>query len=327
MKIKICKTFEIANNEWEEIVAGFSNSFNRESDINRKKKFYSNNIFGFSYHALALSEDRKVVAHTTVIPYLYIIEGKEQKLGLSSGTFINKEYRNNAFLFQEMYDALRKVCNDDLVIAILGVPNQNSFKYSIKVLKKRHLGYLNYYVLPIRISNILKKRYLKFFDLFTLIFFWCYRHFLIILTGVNNYDENQALYYLKKDDKFLNLRFNSDYHKYLSENKIKGIFKIENEKDFTIAYVFEFYNNNSSDIKSLWRLINFIAKNYKVDAIVFIGILKFTPTYLIKIPFKNQPKNFPLTLDLLPCGIDQIDYDKFIQMTNWKFTLTNFDVK
>ena len=191
MKIKVCKTNEITDKEWEDIIYGFSDSFKRISSITLKKNFYRNNVFGFSYHALALNNAKKVIAHTTVMPFFYNISGKIQKVGLSGGTFVREDYRRDVLLFSKMYDCLRMKCNEEKIIAILGVPNNNSFKYSLKVLKKNHIGYLSYFILPLRVSSLTGRKIPAFLNHLSFLFFRIYSLMLLGISRTFNINEKE----------------------------------------------------------------------------------------------------------------------------------------
>ena len=139
--------------------------------------------------------------------------------------------------------------------------------------------------------------------------------------------KKKSIYSLITDKTFLELRFSGNYHKFHTKNGINGYFKIEKENNFTVAYLMEFNNRGNSDLKSLWQVIWHIISNFKIDIIAYIGTLKIKPSFLIKVPFKLEPQNFPLTSELLPDALKLFDKDSFYDIKNWKFNLTNFDVK
>ena len=327
MKIKICKTHEITTSEWEGIVQGFSQSFDRKGSVEKKKSYYSGNIFGYSYHAIALS-DNKVVGHTTVIPSVYQINGQDQIVGLSGGTFVIKEFRKNAGLFKQMYVGLREACNKEKMIAILGVPNKNSFRYSIKILKKKHIGNLNYYLLPLRPANLMGLKKLAFFINPVSVFIA--KLYIVLFLGFSrlfNPKEQKTPYFIKLTPEFIRYRLKNGYENFLNHKGISSFFKIDNENGKKIAYLMEFNNNGIQDLKSLslviWQLIN----NHKIDTIVWIGTLRLRPRPLIKLPQFLEPKPLPLTSEILPYGRSIVNEDSFHNFRNWKFSLINFDVK
>lgn len=327
MKIKVCKTNEITEDEWKGITEGFSESFHRDSVAEDKKEFYSNNLFGFSYHAIAFDNSR-VIGHTTVIPYYYKINNREEVIGLSSGTFVLKCYRKNTGLFKNMYDELRKTCNQEGMIGIFGVPNKNSFKYSTKILKKTHIGNLSYYLLPIRPANLFGFNKLSFLaNPFSLLFFKIYLGMFLMLSNLFNPKEKRVAYFLQVTSDFTKARFKNGYQKIMNSNGVSGYFKVDNENENKIAYLLDFNNNGTRDLKSLCYVLLNIINNNDVDAIVWIGTLRIRPTVLIKIPRSFEPRPLPLTSEILYCGKTIVNEDHFLDFKNWHFSLINFDVK
>ncbi|MDZ7693167.1 MAG: hypothetical protein U5K69_18945 [Balneolaceae bacterium] len=144
MKIKVYKTTEISDKEWREFVDEFNKTFNRNSTVKSKKIFYTSNIFRYSYHAFAVSDKNRVVGHTSLIPALYKFNGDKVLAGISGGTFVSEEFRSDVLLFKKMYESLKDFASQEGMVATLGVPNNNSFKYSLKILGKKYIGDLNY---------------------------------------------------------------------------------------------------------------------------------------------------------------------------------------
>ena len=159
--IKVFKTHEISDEHWHEVTTGFNKAFNLSRNSEYFREYYLRTLFGYSYHALVFEDDNKVIASNSLIPFRYqdTHNDKEVLIGQSGGTYVLEGYRNDIFIFQDMLSALWEYSEKEGVVASLGVPNENSFQYSIKFLESTLIGYLPYYVLPVRIFNIRSKQF------------------------------------------------------------------------------------------------------------------------------------------------------------------------
>jgi hypothetical protein len=327
MEIIIYKTTEIPSKIWDQIVKGFNASFNNHPTT--KKRLIgdaTSNSFGYSYHAVCIENDL-VIGYNTIIPNYYVRNGKEKIIiGLSGSTFVLKEYRKDIFIFHDMYMELKKYCAKENIIAFLGVPNLNSYQYSIKFLHCIEVFCLNYYILPVKISNILKARKFSFLNILSELF----SLFLIagnrLLTHIFNPTENKANYRIEINDAFLEKRFKDKRYKSISKGNIKFTYVISNENGIKCAYIMYFGENGIKTLKSLTLAVSHIFQLEKIDIIMFVGTLRINQSILIKVPTKFQPRKLPFTYNLL----DSNDSEKYSDMdnkNNWDFSLLNLDVR
>lgn len=327
MDIKIYKTNEIPDKLWEQIVRGFNASFEGHYATKEQLKIgATSNSLGYSYHAICVENDL-VIGYNTIIPNYYVRNGKEKIIiGLSGSTFVLKEYRKDIFIFHDMYMGLKKYCAKENIIAFLGVPNLNSYQYSIKFLHCIEVFCLNYYILPVKISNILKARKFSFLNILSELF----SLFLIagnrLLTHIYNPKENKANYRIEINDAFLEKRFKDKRYKSISKGNIKFTYVISDENGIKCAYIMYFGENGIKTLKSLTIAVSHIFRREKIDIIMFVGTLRINQSILIKVPTKFQPRELPFTYNLL----DSIDSEKYSDMNNennWDFSLLNLDVR
>ncbi len=327
MEIKIYKTNEISDNLWEQIVRGFNASF--EGHYATKEQLIigaTSNSLGYSYHAVC-TEGELVIGFNTIIPNYYVRNEKEKIiLGLSGSTFVLKEYRKDIFIFHDMYMELKKYCAKDNIIAFLGVPNSNSYQYSIKFLHCIEVFCLDYYILPVKISSILNLRKFSFFN------FLSYLFSLLLLIGnrllipIYNPKEKKAKYRIALEDDFLEKRFKNKKYKSISKGNIRFTYVISNENSIQCAYIMCFEENNIKSFKSLVLAVWHIFMHEKIDIIMFVGTPRINQSILIKVPTKLQPQKLPFTYNLLDAKSHE-NYSDMNDKNNWDFSLLNLDVR
>ena len=319
MEIRVLRTCEINEFEWQEIVEGFNESFNTNKTVECLKVFSVSNYFGYCYHALALDND-KIIGYNVMTPFLY---KNRLKIVNSGSSYVLKEYRRDIFIFSDMLNALYEKCICDGFEVATGVPNKNSFDYAIKILHYNHVANLNYYALPVNISKIFKKRYLLIVDSIWKCILWCYLFFL--KTFYNNHYEKETKYEILKSDLFYNSRFKEIDYKKICKEKREIYYKVVNEDGINAAYLMDFVDDNfNRNTLSLLIGIKAILKNEAVDIIIFVGTLRIKPSVLFRVPQKFMPKRLPLTIKFLTKEA-KIKYSDMLNMDNWNFSLINFD--
>ena len=108
--IYVYKTQDLSEKDWHGIVRGFNDSFDRNNSIESMQKYYAATILGYSYHALDYTEDGQLRGYNSIVPTLYDYHGKEILVGISGGTFVNKEFRKDVFIFKHLMTALFDYC-------------------------------------------------------------------------------------------------------------------------------------------------------------------------------------------------------------------------
>jgi hypothetical protein len=321
----VLRSTELSATDWEDITNGFNESFERNKKPEEQKKYYTSNLFGFAYHAVARNEEGRICAHTSVIPIYYLVKGEKVVFGQSGGSFVRKKYRQDAFLFLSLSDMLKAYCAKEGLKVTYGVSNKKSFRYAIKILKCAFIKDLDYFILPVSLSKLLKKKSLAFID-----FFW---YFLVMIWVLIN--KGIALLYVAKekdwlikplvDDDFIRYRFDGKYETYKSKNNL-GIYRVIDEEGIKTAYIMEFRHKGKRTSLALANLIWHIIRTQKPDAILFIGDLQMNQFLLYKVPPGKIPQRFPLTLDYLDEANKEMG-DIVLSPESWDFSLVNFDVR
>ena len=325
-EISVKKTYDVTPAEWKEIAAGFNEEFGKDKTPDGLRNYYVSNVTGYSYHGIAKDENGKIAGFSSITPVKYNDKnGLDFVTGLSGGTFVLKEYRNDIFVFHDIYKALRIACAKDGLKAILGVPNKNSFKYLIKLLGFKFLYNLPYYVMPVRVQNILSNPAVK---LIWPVYFFLLRIYIKIIRGLSfffNPKEINTAFEIFFSPEAYSFRFNQSY-KTISSGQCRFTYKIFTEKNIRIAYLFDFRQNEKRNLGALAKAVDYITGNEKIDMIAFVGLLNLMQPLLLKLPKNNEPQQLPLTVDILVSQDDSM-YAAFNKPENWNFGLMNFDVR
>lgn len=323
MSIETYKTPGLSDSDWQQIAKGFSKSFDRKKDKQEFLNYYQRNEFGYSYHAVARNRDNKIYGYTSVVPFYYTIDGETVKIGLSGGSFVLEKYRSDIFIFKKMYDKLKESCSTDNLIGIVGVPNSNSFQYTIKILKKKHLRDLNYYVLPVAPHSSLSNNAVIKTGLSFIARLFAGANKLV--SRLFNFKEEKKSVKLVESESFLESRLDEKYVK-LRHKDMSGAYRMYDEDGRNVAYIMRFSEEGRRTYRALSYLVQEIIKRENPDLVFHIGTLDLRQFLLFKIPERFEPKKLPLTITFLENCTDKYK-ESLLSVDEWDFGLINFDVR
>lgn len=323
--IKILKTFEIDDTLWNQIAAGFNESFDRDVNVESLKNgFCVSNQWGYAFHAIAIHDDTgDIMAFNTYTPTFY---KNGMNAMVSGSTFVKPKYRKDIFIFYDMVLALRERAKEEGFTVEIGVPNQNSKEYGKVLLKDKYVADLDYYILPRNISKVLDKPALKYINFFFRFLFTIHLSIQYVISFICNYKEKEPKYALITDEDFYHARFKSSAYSKYCDGKCQAYYKIEDEDGKKVAYLFDFKYDNVRTRKAITKAVWYIYHHEKPDAVLFVGFLWLIQFTLFKVPKKFIPKPLPLTYYIL----DKKRKEEFKDMDekkNWNFGLMNFDVR
>jgi hypothetical protein len=185
------------------------------------------------------------------------------------------------------------------------------------------VGDLNYWILPIRISNIINKW--SFLNFLSVLFVPIWLGFNYIIVLIANNKEKRSKYELVLDDNFYQNRFNNEYTK-ITLKDIVFYFRIYCEEGVKTAYLMDAKQNNIFSFKALYKAVSYISRKTDTDMVLYVGFIKLFQTILIKVPKRFEPKRLPLICDILnKYEIDQ--YSNMFELESWNYGLINFDVR
>ena len=325
-RIIVKRTHEITPEEWRQIVAGFNEEFGKDKTAEDLRQFYCANSSGFSYHGFSVSPEGEIAGFTSVMPLPYADgKGKQLMTGLSGSSFVRKAFRNDIFIFHDIYKAIRERLQQEGIVVVLGVPNKNSYRYLIKLVGFRFLYNLPYYVLTVRPEKVLGKKTLALISPLYRAALICYTSIIRFFSAWFNPAERQPGFQIRWDDASYALRFHAAYTTVAKGNE-RFTYRVYEENGLRTAYLFDFRKQGLRCLRPLAGAIRYILLHEKADMIAFIGRLDLRQPLLLQLPAKKQPRELPLTVDLLVPDTHP-DYAALSKPENWNFGLLNFDVR
>lgn len=319
MVIKICTTTEWTEQDWATYTVGFNEVFKKEYPPSFFQKKYINVKDRNSYHALLEDEKEGVVGGCTILPCQYERNGEIFLIGLAVDVFIRESYRSDPLMLRRMYKQLKSILIEKGVVAVVAVPNATAYPYWKNVVKWKDIGTINYWMLPVRIGNILNKW--SFLNCISLLYTYTVTSFSV-LTSICNASTSNYTYRILPEDEFLQHRYEGDYTIY-KDNIYFYVFRIMNEKGIKTAYILDATKYGMRSSKALLKAVRHILQS-KVDLVLYVGKMGCFQTLFFKAPKKVEPKLLPLTCDLMS---DEDKYTDIYQMDEWDFGLKNYDVR
>jgi len=321
--IKTCKSSEITDSEWSSYIYNFNKTFYKNFDLKYFKHKYLSTSDGYSFHSFLIDNNKNVVGACTLIPTLYKISGKERKIALAVDLFVLPEYRNDSLNFLKLYLNLKKIIAGVGIVAVIAIPNSNSYLYWKNVVKFKDVGTLSYWAYPVRLANITKR--FSFLNQLSLIYAKICLSLNTIVSLAFNSKEKSSSYEIDVNEQFMNARFYGEYISII-DNDVSCYYKITDEDGVKTAYLIYARENGTTSYKALIKGVQMIMKKNKVDLILYIGTLRIFQLLFFRVPKKLEPKTLPLICDILTKENKEI-YKDIYDLTNWDFGLLNYDVR
>lgn len=319
MQIKICTTLEWSEKDWNTYVSGFNEVFEKDFSVEYFKHKYLSVTGGYTYHSLLYNDHGDVVGGCSVIPCIYNRRKNVFLNGLVVDVFIREIYRIDPLMLRRMYNELKKRLKEKGMVAVMAVPNSTAYPYWKNVVKWKEIGKLDYWMLPVRLGNILKK--CRGLNTFSILCVYCYYYFSVIFSWFNS-KAGDYVYSLEKQDQFSLHRYDNDYVVY-NRNGIFFAYRIVDEEGVKTAYLINAVQNDKRSVKA-FRLALKDMLRQDIDLILYVGKMGFPQTLFIKVPEKLEPKRLPLMFDLIS---DDPLYKDMCNINLWDFGLMNYDVR
>ncbi len=323
MEITLKKTNELNQSDWKKYIDAFNTVFEKSFSFEFFQNKYEKTIKGYSYHSFLTTEDNQIVGGCTTIPFSYNFGNEKKLVGLVVDVFVLKEHRRNPYALLKMYQKQGDLLREEGITMILGVPNDVAYPYWKKLAKWKDIGSLTYYVMPVKIGNVIGKKS-SLLNFASTVF----TKSLTIISTINPSKEKACPISIDRSESIIEQQRYNENHELVDQNGIFFSFRIEIEKGIRTCYLIDFYSKNSKQktAQALRKAISYITKNTDVDIIIYVGKLNFFQTLLFKVPKSKEPKTLPLTNDvLLPNEFKDSNFISDIK--NWDFGLFNYDVR
>ncbi|MCX6162784.1 MAG: GNAT family N-acetyltransferase [Ignavibacteriae bacterium] len=293
-------------------------NFNENKFIEKLLHFYTKNILGYSFHSLAY-KNNTIIGHIAFTPFQYSYFGKEITIALAANAMIQKKERNFVHFKKIFENAFNNLKINNFPFALI-FPNDNAYLLYKKLFGFIDLGELKYYILPVKIANIIKINNL-----------WNY--FSIFLCKLLNIKLFNLNFIIRNKDFNIQKLHDENFYDY-RYSKIMGDYITHSEEKYFYSYIIKEFNSTVTlfliDIvplskKNMQEVIRTLYKKHKdsIDIIIYIGSLNFHPLNLIKVPKKFEPKTEHSVGIILDYNI--VD-DRIYNIKNWNLNLSNFDI-
>ncbi len=322
MTIQVLKTGELSEDQWKGITVGFNEAFEKNVSIDQFKKYYASTITGYSYHAFATTPEGKIVGYNALIPMPY----GEHIFGYSGGTYILNNYRNDITLLKRLLSGLEKAGGEDGVGAILAVPNKNSLTYFTRIARFTPLDQLNYHILPIKLSKLVKKKYLRLFDILSYVLSIVVATLNYLVSIFINTKEPSKKYEIADDEIFFQKRFFQDHYNNVRNKSFNSYYRVVHEEGIKTAYIMEFRQKGIRSLRALAKIVFHILMYEKCDIIMFVGHLRMKQLLLLRVPKKLEPQKLNLVFKVNE-AVNGLHNEIISKPENWNFSLINFDVR
>lgn len=317
MDVVVKKTFELSDDEIKAIYRLFKEVFGLERDVNTFRGEYSNTPLGYSYHSLLLDDNKSIVGFHSCMPFYYRKDHDRFMAALGIDSMVKKEYRDY-FNFHDMIVSCQKRLKEDGCVLRIGFPNDNSYPILKKGLRHKDIGRLTTYCMIRNIGAV--KPSLAFLNPISRL--GGRLQYLISFLSVGKKVYHYK--YHKDRESFDAVRykwFGGDYRK-VEKKGIHFVYKIMPYKGVDTAFLLDVWPLSRTSFEMAVRHI-YKHERKKIDMILYVGSLSFTPWGLWTIPHRYEPKHFNFTCNPLTKGyFDESLYD----IRNWEVNLSNYDL-
>ena len=322
------KTYQLSSDEKSQICSLFEDVFGEVKSLEQFENEFGRSTLGYSYHGLMMDHNRVVGAYTS-IPFRYKYFGQDRLFALSVDTMVMKDYRGKPSNLQAMCSLVYNALKEDNISFVFGFPNENIYLLRKKKLGARDIGTLNYYMLPIRIGAIIGR--FKLFNVLSGLLAGLANRIPAGFIGAKNSGVNNNLIEKHMDKDFIAYRYGFlpvDYKiVYLSPScyfvySTEAPFSAKVAENVKTAFLIDAYPLCRELMENAVKYI-YQKEGSNIDAILYVGVLKFSMVNLYKVPKRFEPRPIRMTGRIL---INELIDDRIFDLANWNVNLSNFDV-
>ncbi|MDR0307896.1 MAG: GNAT family N-acetyltransferase [Chitinispirillales bacterium] len=317
MNITVKKTYELSESQQYGILDLFNAVFKKERSIEHFRSQFFNTVLEYSYHVLLYDDGSTISGCCSYTPSYYIIEDKKHLCALSVDTMISASLRGRGY-FKEMLSSGIDYMRNDGVAFIINFPNDISYPRYIKSELRRDIGKLATYALPYRIGAVKPK--LKAFN-------WLSAasvNFFLFLTSPFAASKIHRFPIEKDLLSYNRIRYTQPNGGYLQRSENGGfVYKIMEYENIRTAFLIDVFEKSAKNFNTA---LKYMVKNHnkEFDILLYVGVVPFRFSGLIKVPKAFSPKNFNFVGKLL--RKDAVKTDLFFNLSNWDINLSNYDL-
>lgn len=310
------KTTELTREEKQGLVDLFNDVFDKERTVEEFDRQFLNNPEGYSYHTYA-QEDGKMVASNTMVPSVYMVDGKPLRFVNSVDTMIAEHHRG----LENFYDMIKAsfgVSEKQGYDVVYGFPNDNSYELFTKLKFMKDVGKLDTYCLPFRVGGV--KKGLGILNWASILFCQCWMSLSSMFAS-----SKVCSFLIEKETE----SYNATRYKRMDGNysvvhfpDLDFMYKVEDYEGVRAAFLIDVTQKSA---KNFCKAAKYIWKHEKknCDAVLYVGVLPFKNTGFIKIPRKFEPKKFNFTAVQ---NSKILSKKEFYDIRSWDVNLSNYDL-
>lgn len=306
---------ELSEDEKQQYCQLFYEVFNKKKNVKLFDRQFLNNYKGYGYHAFYIC-DKKIVGAYSVIPVEYTMNKAPFSVGLVVDTMIHESYRKNLFMVKKMSKILYPEMANDGIQLLLGFPNKNIFKYSLRILRWTAMSNLSFYVFPVN-----PKAFFPWVSILNPLMRLVTRMVMSTMKSFASKRVYEGAVTKVVNDKFLQFRYDRNYTTINCGDNCKATYIVYKEGNKNIAYLVDFYPVSASNFYLAMRKVAKSAGN-DVDGVIYVGKLPFYSS--LKLPKFREPKKVPMAAYILDNNLN----NAFIfNIKNWQVNLSDFDAR
>ena len=297
--------------DFQSLVDLFNRVFDEQRTPAMLRAKYTAPGTGYSFHGLMKDEDRLVGA-LTVIPFTYTCFGQQLTFGCFADLMIDEDARGDMLALKKIYDAAMQRIGDEIDL-VYAVPNENSYLYFRKFLKWREIGDLYYYLMPVQIGAIRER--LGWLNPVS----WLGSRLFCLTPGLSSAAAITRNIHKMDAESFRSYRFAENYE----SGEVRGstfYYRLFDEEATRVCYIVDIQPLSP---RALDAAVARIRSQVKCDAIMYIDSVPMTPHKAIRVPRKWEPRNLHL---IARAVTDRVD-ERVMDVDNWQFNLSDFDVR
>ncbi|MCC5842475.1 MAG: GNAT family N-acetyltransferase [Opitutales bacterium] len=318
MEISIKRTTELTDSEIDEVNSLFKAVFAQDRSRQDFLDRFLNNPRGFSYHSL-LRIEGNLIGCESYVPFRYLDHDKPFWTAFGCDIMVREDHRNLANIFKLSETAKRFLVGEGIHLR-LGFPNEKMYPVAKKAFRHKDVGALRTHLLVLRVGGIREK--FRWFDPVSLLL----SRFHLLGSYFSALRRSQPVAFRFRRERST---FDENRERWFGEEYVRValsgasfLYRIKQQDGARVGFLLDVDPLTPHHFDQAVRhLVK--AEGARLDLILFVGTLSFTPFSMMKVPVRWEPKKFRVTC--LPLDPNRFD-DEICKIENWEMSLFNYDL-